>query len=405
MKYIVLLGDGMSDYPVAELGNQTPLAAAHKPYMDFLAQHGAIGMAQTIPEGMPPGSDTANMAVMGFSPAIYYSGRSPLEAVSLGIELADDDVTFRCNLVTLSDEPEYANKTMLDYSAGEISSEEAAILLRDLAVELTTDDLHLYPGISYRHCLVLHHSRPGAELTPPHDISGRPIRDYLPKGRHGELLYDMMRRSQQILENHAVNIARRGKGENPANSIWFWGEGVKPKFDTLEQLYGVKGGVVCAVDLIKGLGISAGLRNITVPGATGGMVTNYAGKARAALQLLTDDCDFVYIHIEAPDECGHHGDAKAKVAAIEAIDREVLAMLIDELKRRGEDFRILLTPDHPTPLSLRTHTAEPVPFVLYDSRRDLAPNAARYTEEEAEASGLFLSEGPLLMKMLLRGGE
>lgn len=403
MKYVIVLGDGMADYPVAELGNRTPLEAAHIPHMDLIAQRGAVGLAQTIPAGMPPGSDTANMSVMGFAPRQYYSGRSPLEAVSLGIDLRPDDVAFRCNLVSLTDEPEYADKSMADYSSGEISTEEARELIAALAQELNAPDLELFPGISYRHCLILHQGRTGAELTPPHDISGRKISSYLPAGRNGQRLLALMRRSWDILVDHPVNQRRRAAGLPAANSAWFWGEGTRPKFDSLESLYHVKGGVVCAVDLVKGLGLCAGMRHLPVAGATGGMVTDYAGKGRAALELLRDGCDLVYIHIEAPDECGHHADAAAKVAAIEAIDREVLGFLLDELSASGEDHAILLTPDHPTPLSLMTHTSEPVPFVLYDSRRQTGPSAPCYSEAAAKATGLFLPEGPMLMQKLVSG--
>lgn len=403
MKYIIMLGDGMADYPVPELGNKTPLEAAHKPHMDYLAQHGTVGMVQTVPTGMPPGSDTANLSVMGYAPKIYYSGRSPLEAVSMGIDVKADDVTFRCNIVTVSDQAAYADKTMIDYSAGEISTEEAAILVDFLAKEFQAEDLSLFCGISYRHCLVMNHAEIGTELTPPHDITGKPVRGHLPEGRYGERLYSLMQRSYELLKDHPVNLARIAKGKNPANSVWFWGEGTRPKLDSLESLYGIKGGVVCAVDLIKGLGICAGMQNIEVEGATGGMVTNYRGKGQAALDLLHNGCDLVYIHVEAPDECGHHGDPKAKVAAIEAIDKDVLGLIMEQLTEEGEDFAVLLTPDHPTPIELRTHTGEPVPFVLYRSTGDSSPSACCYTESAAKATGLFLEEGPMLMKKLISG--
>jgi len=404
MKYIVLLGDGMADYPLPELGDRTPLEAARKPHMDYLAARGACGMARTIPEGMPPGSDTANLSVMGYAPEKYYSGRSPLEAVSLGVDLKDDDVAYRCNLVTLSEEPEYADRTMIDYSAGEIATEEAVELIAALRERLAAADLQLYPGISYRHCLVRSHGQTGALLTPPHDISGRPIRDYLPRGAFAGRLLALQQRSAEILRDHPLNQARRAAGKPPATSAWFWGEGVRPRIPSLESLYGVRGGVVCAVDLIKGLGICAGMRHLPVPTATGGMVTDYAAKGRAAMSLLEDGCDLVYIHVEAPDECGHHGDAAAKIRAIEAIDREILAPLLDRLTQRGEQFSILLTPDHPTPIPLKTHTSEPVPFALYRSSGAEGPHAPCYTEAEARKTGLFLPEGPLLMKKLVRGG-
>ena len=401
MKYLIILGDGMADYPVAALQNRTPLEAADKPHMDALAAHGTMGLVRTVPQGMPPGSDTANMSVMGFPPRVYYSGRSPLEAVSLGIDVHPEDVTFRTNLVCLSEEADYTARTMVDFSGGEISTPEAVELIEALQPLFSDADLQLYPGISYRHCLVKRNGSTGTVLTPPHDITGKPIAGHLPAGRYGARLLELMKASADLLENHPVNLARKARGENPANSVWFWGEGTKPKLDPLEQLYGVRGGVVCAVDLIKGLGLCAGMRTVDVPGATGGMVTNYRGKAEAALRLLHDGCDLVYIHIEAPDECGHHGDAAAKVRAIEEIDRNILGWLMEQLDREGEAYRILLTPDHPTPVSLMTHTDEPVTFVIYDSTAPTPDSGCRYTEAAAKAAGLFLPEGPLLMKRLL----
>ncbi len=401
MKYVILLGDGMADLPLPELGQQTPLEAADKPRMDYLAQHGACGLAKTVPEGMPPGSDTANLAVMGYDPKQYYSGRSPLEAVSLGIDLKEDDVAYRCNLVTLSEEPDYGARTMIDYCAGEIETEDARQLIAVLQAELDTAGLRLYPGISYRHCLVRARALPGAVLTPPHDITGQPIRDYLPGGDFGPCLLEWQRRSAAILADHPINQARRAAGLNPANSAWFWGEGVRPRIPSFESLYGLKGGVICAVDLIKGLGICAGWQHLPVPTATGGMVTDYRAKGRAALALLEAGCDLVYIHVEAPDECGHHGDTAAKIRAIEAIDRELLAPLLDALDEGGEDYALLLTPDHPTPIPLKTHTGGPVPFVLYRSGGVSGPHASRYTEAECQKTGLYLPEGPLMMKKLV----
>ena len=402
MKYLVILGDGMADRPVPELGGKTPLEAAEKPHMDFLAQHGAVGMARTVPEGMPPGSDTANLAVMGYDPRTCYTGRSPLEAVSMGIELAPDDVTFRCNLVTLSDEEDYEDCRMVDYSAGEISTAESGELVRFLNERFRTADRELHPGISYRHCLVLHHAETGSLCTPPHDISGRPIRESLPVGRYGELLLGLMKESRELLRDHPVNRARAARGLRPATSCWFWGEGTRPGVENFEQKYGVKGGVISAVDLIKGIGICAGLQSVEVEGATGNVDTNFPGKAAAAVGLLRGGCDFVYLHMEAPDECGHRHEVENKVRSIELIDRQVLGPILEALRADGEDFSILLTPDHPTPLDIRTHTADPVPFVLYRSWRDSAPAAPRYTEALAAKTGLFLPEGRRLMEMLIR---
>ncbi len=401
MKYIVMLGDGMADRPLKELGGKTPLEAADKPNMDMLARHGATGMARTIPEGMPPGSDAANMSAMGYPPAIYYTGRSPLEAVSMGIDMAADDVAMRCNLVCVSDEADYADKTMIDYSSGEIETDEARELIAFLAEKLNGEDMRLYPGISYRHCLLLNHAQLGTSLTPPHDITGRPVRSYLPEGRYAERLYDFMKSSYELLKDHPVNKARIKRGENPANSCWFWGEGTRPSFKPFKEIYGKKAGVVCAVDLIKGLGICAGMEIPFVTGATGAKRTDFAAKGRMALKLLREGCDLVYIHVEAPDESGHAGDIPCKIEAIEHIDKEVLGYVMEGLKQRGEDFAVLLMPDHPTPIELRTHCADPVPFVLYRSDMDSKPNAPRYTEKEAERTGLFLPEGPMLMKKLI----
>ena len=400
MKYVVILGDGMADYPIVSLGDRTPLEAANKPHMDALAQRGLVGLAQTIPEGMPPGSDAANMSVMGFAPAEFYSGRSPLEAVSMGIELHAEGVTYRTNLVCMSDEPDFSARTMVDYSAGEISTEEARELIESLKPLFAAHGLELYAGISYRHCAVRRDGSVGAVLTPPHDITGKPVADHLPKDVNGDALLRLQIEASAILAAHPVNLARIAAGKRPANGVWFWGEGTKPAFAPFESLYGVKGGVVCAVDLIRGLGLCAGMRVCTPKGATGGMSTNYRGKADAALALLHSGCDLVYIHIEAPDECGHQGDPAAKVAAIEAIDRDVLGHLMQALDAEGEDYRILLTPDHPTPVKLCTHCADPVPFVIYDSRR-MEHGTARYTEALAAQTGLFLPEGPMLMQRLL----
>ena len=400
MKYIVILADGMADEPLESLGGRTPMEAANKPHMDALACQGVMGTARTVPLGMPPGSDTANMAVMGFDPRRYYSGRSPLEAVAMGIDLRDDDVTFRTNLVCLTEEERYEDKTMVDFSAGEISTEEAVQLV-EAVQSLIPTGMQLYPGISYRHCLVCSRSLTGTKLTPPHDITGKPIKDCLPKGLYGKELCALQEASHKLLKEHPVNLRRVAEGKRPANSLWFWGEGTKPRFDRLEKLYGVQGGVVCAVDLIKGLGLCAGMEAPAVAGATGGMVTDYRGKADMALKLLREGCDLVYIHIEAPDECSHHGNCQGKIAAIEAIDREILGHIQKELE--GEPYRILLLPDHPTPIARMTHTAEPVPFVLFDSR-EKGEKSRRYTEKEAAASGLHLPLGHELMKALIKGG-
>ncbi len=399
MKYIIILADGMADEPLAALDGRTPMEAANKPNMDLLARQGVMGMARTVPEGMPPGSDTANMSVMGFDPQVYYSGRSPLEAVSMGIALEPEDVTFRTNLVCLSEEEAYVDKTMLDFSAGEITTAEAAILVRDVQ-KLLPQQMRLYPGISYRHCLVWPNAQTGTQLTPPHDITGKGISSFLPQGRYGAELLALQKASFALLAHHPVNEKRRQTGKRPANSLWFWGEGRKPRLNTMEALYGLRGGVVCAVDLIKGLGLCAGMLAPEVEGATGGMTTNYRGKAEAALKLLKESCDLVYVHIEAPDECSHHGDLAGKIAAIEAIDREILGRIQAELGQTP--YRILLMPDHPTPIARMTHTATPVPFVLFDSRKR-ANHTRRYSEKEAAQTGFFLPYGHELMRLLISG--
>ena len=401
MKYIVMLGDGMADFSLEELGGKTPLQAAVKPNMDYLAQHGTVGMVKTVPDGMPPQSDTANLSVMGYDPLVYYTGRSPLEAVSMGIELGKSDLAFRCNLVCISEEENYDDATMIDYSSDEISTEESTILIRDLHEVFKTEKISLYPGISYRHCLVLKDEQPGAKLTPPHDITGKPVREYMPAGAHCELLADIMRRSHEILKNHPVNIARKERGLRPANSCWFWGEGTKPAVSPFYEKYGVKGGVVSAVDLIKGIGICAGMEVVDVPGATGNINTNFMGKADAALDLLKNGCDLVYIHVEAPDESGHRHELDNKIKSIEKID-EMLGRMIPQLREWGEDYAIMLLPDHPTPIPLMTHIGDPVPFVLYRSDdENTAKGAPTYCEQDAASTGLFIDPGCELMKKFI----
>ncbi len=401
MKYVVMLCDGMADYPVDELAGKTPLEAAYTPNMDFLAKNGAVGLAKTVPDGMAPGSDTANLSVMGYDPKIYYTGRSPLEAVSMGIDLSLTDVTFRCNLVTLSDSENYEDATMIDYSAGEISTAESTELVNYLSEHFKTELINLYPGISYRHCLVLKDGKTGGILTPPHDISKKPIKDHLPKGENAELLMAMMRRSRELLKDHPVNKKRIAEGKNPATSCWFWGEGTKPALTSFSERFGKQGGVISAVDLIKGIGICAGHKLCEVEGATGNWDTNFKGKADAALSLLDDGCDYVYIHVEAPDECGHHGDVKHKIESIEAIDREMLGKIIPTLKNSGEDFAILVMPDHPTPISCMTHVSDPVPFILYSSREQLSPSAPCYTEKSAKDTGLYIANAADLSEHLI----
>ncbi len=400
MKYIVVLGDGMADYPIQTLGGKTPLQYAKKPNIDALAKQSEIGLCRTVPEGFKPGSDVANLSVMGYNPKDCYTGRSPLEAVSIGIDLAATDVTLRCNLVTLTDEEAYEDRRMLDYSAGEISTQEARELITYLKKHFDSERFTLYSGVSYRHCLVVKNGVTGNDLTPPHDITDKPIRDHLPKGPLGEKYLDMMKRSAELLRSHPINKARIAAGKRPANSVWFWGEGTKPSLENFQTKFGKKGGVISAVDLVKGIGILAGMKIIDVPGATGNYDTNFAGKAQCALDELLGGLDYVYIHMEAPDECGHQGDIAHKVYSIEQIDEKVVKRLAEGLKAANEDFRILLCPDHPTPIAVRTHVSDPVPYLLYDSRKAVGGSDS-YDEESAKNTGVFVEKGWQLMKKLL----
>lgn len=398
MKYIVMLGDGMADDPVEQLGGRTPLEAACKPNIDRLAARGTLGMVRTVPEGLKPGSDVANLSAMGYNPVECYTGRSPLEAVSIGIEMSDTDVAFRCNLVTLSDEEEYDQKTMVDYSSDEITSEEASKLIAAVNEAFRSDQIEFYPGISYRHCMIWHHGPVGLDLTPPHDISDRKITGYVPGN---EVVYDLMKRSYQILKDHPVNRDRISRGLHPANSIWLWGEGTKPGVSNFERTYGVKGSVISAVDLIKGIGICAGMKVIEVEGATGNIDTNFSGKGKAALDTLLEGQDLVYIHVEAPDECGHRGEIENKVRAIELIDEKIVGPLLEGLKKAGEDYSILVMPDHPTPLKIKTHVSDPVPYLIYRSTDETDSGISAYTEANCRSTGRFLERGCDLMKELL----
>lgn len=397
----MVLADGMADYPINELGNKTPLQAANTPNMDLLSRTSLIGTVRTVPEGFPPGSDVANLSVMGYDPRRYYTGRSPLEAVSMGVELGDDDLALRCNLVSLSDEPEYVDKTMLDYSAEEIPSEQSALLMATVQKELGNDDFSFHAGISYRHLMVWKDGKgKDLDLTPPHDISGQKISGHLPRGQDGQVLLAIMRASEKLLNSHPLNQSRRKQGFKAANSLWFWGEGNKPLLPSFLSRYGLHGSVVAAVDLVKGLGISAGMTPVAVPGATGGVHTNFAGKARAALHELKRGQDFVYVHIESPDEAGHQGSLESKIWSIEQVDREVIGTVLRELDDFN-DIRIMLLPDHPTPLATRTHSPEPVPFMIFDKRR---PHNNHLAYDEASArDGIYIEEGHLLMDLFIKG--
>lgn len=399
MKYIVMLGDGMADYPVEALGGKTPLEVAKKPNIDRLARGGRLGMVKTVPDGLKPGSDVANLSAMGYDPLKCYTGRSPLEAVSIGIQMDDTDVAFRCNLVTLSDDAEYAEKTMVDYSSGEITTAEAAELIRAVDEAFRTDEILFYPGISYRHCMIWHQGPVGLNLTPPHDISDRKITEYLPQN---PVILDLMKRSYEILKDHPINQDRMARGLNPANSIWLWGEGTRPGVTGFEAAYGVKASVISAVDLIKGIGLCAGMKVIEVEGATGNIDTNFKGKGEAALKTLLDGQDLVYIHVEAPDECGHHGDLEGKIQAIERIDQDIVGPLLKGLEEAGEDYSILVMPDHPTPIAIKTHISDPIPYLLYCSTDVTDSGIDTYTEKTGKSTGVYVEPGYLLMQQLLK---
>lgn len=402
MKYVVVLGDGMADWHIDSLGGKTVLQSCNKPNIDKLAPVSEVGLCKTVPGGMKPGSDVANMSVLGFNPKEFYTGRSPLEAVSMGIKLKDTDVTLRCNLVTLSDEENYEDKKMLDYSAGEISTEEAAELINYLKTYFDSEETTLYPGVSYRHCLVLNNGRTGAQLTPPHDISDKPVKTHLPEGTNGEKYLAMMKRSYELLKDHPLNKARIAAGKNPANSIWLWGEGTKPALADFKEKFNLKGGIISAVDLVKGIGILAGMQIIPVENITGNWDTNFKGKADAAADaLLNKGLDLVYIHMEAPDECGHHGDIEKKIYSIEQIDKCVVKTIIDKFHEAGEELTMLICPDHPTPIACKTHVSDPVPYMIYRSNKNFDSTAESYDEDEAEKTGIFVSQGCELMKKLI----
>lgn len=401
MKYIVIIPDGAADYPLDELGGKTPLQVAHTPNIDFLASRGVVGTVKNIPQGFSPGSDVANLSILGYDPRVYYTGRAPLEAVSMGLTLSKDDIAYRCNLVTLR----LADKKQIfmeDYSAGHISSDEAKILIEEIDKKLGNDLLRFYPGVSYRHIMIWKGGTEDVECTPPHDITGKEISRYLPIGKNANFLKELIFKSVEILKDHPVNKKRISEGKKPANSIWLWGQGRTPNLPTYQDKYKLSGALISAVDLTKGLGILAGFHIINVPGATGWIDTNYEGKAEYALNAL-ERVDFVYLHIEAPDEAGHQGDYKLKIKAIEDIDKIVVGRILREAPERFKEFKILLLPDHPTPIKLKTHTSDPVPFIIYDGKNKDTDIKRGFSEEILNSPDIKIEEGFKLMDLFLKG--
>lgn len=402
MKYAVVLYDGMADYPVPALNGKTPMEVAKKPNFDYLAQRGRVGIVKTVADGLKPGSDVANLSVLGYDPKVCYTGRSPLEAVSIGVKMKDDDIALRCNVVTLSDEEKYEDKTMLDYSAGDISSEEAAQIIKTVQEHFGNDEFTFYSGVSYRHCLIWNGGTTLlGKMTPPHDISGRVIGEYLSTSPNAAALVKMMKESYDLLKDHPVNQKRIAMGKAPANSIWLWGEGSKPALADFKETYSVSGSIISAVDLLKGIGICAGMNTPEVEGATGYIDTNFEGKAKAAVEEWKNGVDMVYIHIEAPDECGHRNEPENKVRAIELIDEKVLPVILDYLNGCGEDYKIMILPDHPTPIVTKTHAADPVPFMIYQKSRETDSGVFSINENTAKATGDFVKVGHSLMKEFL----
>lgn len=394
MKYLIMVPDGAGDETIEKLEGRTPLEAADMPFIDSLAAKGEVGMVRTVPPGIAPGSDAANLSVMGYDPAVYLTGRSPLEAASIGIEMSDTDVAFRTNIITLDGDGPYEELTIKDHSSGDITTEEADQLIQAVNEAFGNDVMHFYTGTSYRHCLIVHNGETGFDLTPPHDVLEQKAGDHLPKGEGSGFITDMMKKSYEILKDHPVNKDRIARGLNPANSLWIWGQGRKPQLSSFYDKYQITGTAISAVDLIKGIAICAGLNSVDVEGATGTLHTNFAGKAEAAIREFRDGKDFVYVHLEGPDECSHQGDMEGKIQCLHDIDQKVLKPIVEALREDGEDFRVLQVPDHRTPLAIRTHSSTPVPFVIYDSRDEKPEDAARsFDEKSGTASGVYFDNG------------
>lgn len=403
MKYLILVPDGAGDDPIEMLGGKTPLEVASLPVMNRLASMGEVGTVATIPEGVPPGSDAANLSVMGYDPSIYLTGRSPLEAVSIGIDMSETDVAFRTNLVTLDGEGVYDDLIIKDHASGDITTEEADQLIQAVNQAFADHAIQFYTGTSFRHCMIVHDGEIGQELTPPHDVLGRRAGDYLPKGPGSEMIDDMMRKSYDILNHHPVNEARRAKGLNPANSLWIWGQGKKPALSSFQEKYGIAGSAISAVDLIKGIALCAGLHAIDVEGATGTLHTNYEGKAKAAIERFRAGDDFIYLHVEGPDECSHQGNLEEKIQCLEEIDQRVLKPIWEYLESQEEPYRILVLPDHKTPIRIRTHSSEPVPFVLFDSTKIKEPQPENGFNEVSGAKGMVFDSGHQLADYFFQG--
>lgn len=403
MKYLILVPDGAGDDPIEMLGGKTPLEVASLPVMNRLASMGEVGTVATIPEGVPPGSDAANLSVMGYDPSIYLTGRSPLEAVSIGIDMSETDVAFRTNLVTLDGEGVYDDLIIKDHASGDITTEEADQLIQAVNQAFADHAIQFYTGTSFRHCMIVHDGEIGQELTPPHDVLGRRAGDYLPKGPGSEMIDDMMRKSYDILNHHPVNEARRAKGLNPANSLWIWGQGKKPALSSFQEKYGIAGSAISAVDLIKGIALCAGLHAIDVEGATGTLHTNYEGKAKAAIERFRAGDDFIYLHVEGPDECSHQGNLEEKIQCLQEIDQRVLKPIWEYLESQEEPYRILVLPDHKTPIRIRTHSSEPVPFVLFDSTKIKEPQPENGFNEVSGAKGMVFDSGHQLADYFFQG--